>query len=289
LGRHICKALLDAGHTITVLSRSPNKVASIPGLQEASGVQGDVTDPGSLSGVLDGADAVVGCVQFPNYPMEQPRKGLTFDRYDREGTENLVAEAKRAGVGRYVYLSGAGASITSDKSWYRAKGYAEQSVMDSGLDYAIVRPSWAYGPEDKALNRFAQIAKLSPVIPKLGTKLQQVEPIHVDDLALVVRRVFEREAWNRIFEIGGPQVMTMDAIIETMMAVTGKKRFVLPLPESLVRVASAPLTLLPKPPMTPGGVAFATQDGLVDSSAMREVLGVEPVDLATGLSRYLAS
>jgi NADH dehydrogenase len=161
--------------------------------------------------------------------------------------------------------------------------------MDSGLDYAIVRPSWAYGPEDKALNRFAQIAKLSPVIPKLGTKLQQVEPIHVDDLALVVRRVFEREAWNRIFEIGGPQVMTMDAIIETMMAVTGKKRFVLPLPESLVRVASAPLTLLPKPPMTPGGVAFATQDGLVDSSAMREVLGVEPVDLATGLSRYLAS
>ena len=107
IGRHISRALLDAGHRVTVLTRSPNKVAGVLELAGAEATRADVTDPRSLSGVLRGAEAVVGAVQFPNHPVEVPRKGLTYDRYDREGTENLLAEAKSAGVGHYAYVSGA--------------------------------------------------------------------------------------------------------------------------------------------------------------------------------------
>jgi NADH dehydrogenase len=105
-----------------------------------------------------------------------------------------------------------------------------------------------------------------------------------------VQRAFERdEAWGKVFEIGGPDVMTMDDVIRTMCEVMGKRRAILPIPAALAKLATAPLILLPKPPMTPLGIDFAVQDGVVDSSDTEEVLDVHPVTLREGLSRYLRS
>ena len=288
LGRHIAKALVDGGHKVIALGRDPQKAASVPELEGLEARRGDVTDPSSLTGVLEGADAVVGAVQFPNHPIEVPRKGLTYDAYDRQGTENLIEEAKRAGVKRYVYLSGAGARVTSDKTWYRAKGLAESAIQDSGLEYAIVRPSWAYGPEDRALNRFVQMARFLPVVPQLGVRPQLVQPVFVDDIALAFRRVFEvDDAWGRTFEIGGPRIMTMNEIIQTLLEVMGKKRLILPIPLALAKLGTAPLVLLPSPPMTPHGIDFAVQDGLVDTAELEKVLDVHPIPLREGLARYI--
>lgn len=269
------------------MGRDPSKVPLDPLLHGAQAVKGDVTDPKSLEGVFEAADAVVGAVQFPNHPIELPRKGLTYDRYDRVGTENLLAEARRAGVGRYVYISGASASITSDKTWYRAKGYAEKAVKESGLSYAILRPSWAYGPGDKALNKIAAIARISPVVPILGASVQLVQPVFVDDVAEAVARIFEVEAsWGQTFEIGG-EVLSMRQITETLLEVLGKKRAILPIPLPVAKLGTSPLVLLPKPPMTPQGVEFAAQDGLVDTTSLTSTLEVSIRDLATGLRSYL--
>ena len=287
LGRHIARALLHAGHEVTVLGRAPDRASAIPELQGANATRGDVTDPSSLSGRLDGADAVVQAVQFPNHPIEVPRKGLTYDRYDRQGTLNMLTEAQRVGIGKFVYISGAGADPASEKTWYRAKGLAERAIIGSGLDYAIVRPSWAYGPEDRALNRIAQIARLSPVLPQLGSSDQRIQPIYVDDVAKSVARVFERGAWNDIYEVGSREVMTMNEVGHTLLEVLGRKRPVLPVPTGVLKLATAPLKLLPNPPMTPQGVEFATQDGLVDITKMVGVLGVEPLTLREGLARYM--
>ena len=287
LGRHISRSLLDAGHEVTVLGRNPEKVSSIPLLQGANATRGDVIAAPSLTGKLEGADAVVQAVTFPNYPMEVARKGLTFDNYDRRGTENMLAEAQRAGVSRFVYISGASADPASEKTWYRAKGLAERAIRASGVDHAILRPSWAYGPEDKALNKFATIARFSPVVPKPGVGPQRIQPIFVGDIATCVARVFERGAWNETYELGSREVMTMDEVIETMLDVMGRKKPIVPVPSGLMKIATAPLGLLPAPPMTPGGVEFAIQDGLVDITKMVEVLGVEPLTLRQGLERYL--
>lgn len=288
LGRYISRALLDSGHDVTVLSRR-GSTDGIPQLVGANATRANVTDPASLHGRLDGADAVVGVVTFPNYPAEVPRRGITFDRYDRQGTENLIAEAGRAGVTRYVYISGAGADPASPVVWYRAKGRAEEAIKASGLEHSILRPSWAYGPEDKALNRFVQIARLSPVVPRIGVKRQEIQPVYVRDIATAVARIFERNAWDRTYEIGGPDVMSMDSVIRTMLKVLGKRRLIVPIPTILPKLAMAPLTLLPSPPMTPAGIEFAIQDGLVDSSAMETDLDVHPVPLEEGLSNYLRS
>ncbi|MFN2488358.1 MAG: NAD(P)H-binding protein [Actinomycetota bacterium] len=287
LGRHIARALLDSGHSVTVLGRAPSRVSTIPELAGANAARADVTEASSLLGTLAGADAVVQAVQFPNHPVEVPRRGLTYDRYDRGGTENLLAEALRAGVTRFFYLSGANADPGSDRSWYRAKGRAETSLKESGLEWSILRPSWAYGPEDRALNRFAAIARFSPVVPQLGVRAQRVQPVYSGDIAVAVARIFEGGAWRRTFEIGGPEVMTMNEIIHTMLEVLRRRRLVVPVPTALAKLGTAPLRLLPNPPMTPQGIEFAVQDGLVDTRELERVLDVHPVDLRTGLSRYL--
>jgi len=294
LGRHISRALLADGHDVAILGRDPRKVPRVPGLEGAEAIYGDVTDPGSLTGALDGFDAVAVAIQFPNYPMEQPRRALTFDRFDRQGTEHLVEEAQRAGVERFFYISGVNVDPDSDHSWYRAKGRAEEVIRGSGLRYSILRPSWAYGPEDKALNKFVKIARLSPVIP-VPTRFagrrridQRIQPVFVDDIARAAARIFAAdEAWGRVIEIGGPEPLTMPEVVRTMLQVLGKRRALVPVPTALMKVVTAPLTALPTPPLTPGAVDFAVQDGLADLTALRNVLAIDPLPLREGLSRYL--
>ena len=295
LGRRLARALMDDGHEVAVLGRDPRKVSSIPELSGAVGVFGDVTDPYSLKGTLDGYEAVVVAIQFPNYPMEQPRKGLTFDRYDRLGTEHVREEAERAGVERFFYVSGVNVDPASPKPWYRAKGRAEESIKSSGLAYSILRPSWAYGPGDKALNKFVAIARMSPVVP-VPTRFegttrvpQKIQPVSVDDIATATTKIFSTpDAWGKVIEIGGPEPMTMPEVVRTMLDVMGKKRILLPMPAALMKIATAPLTFLPKPPLTPGAVDFAIQDGLADLTELRNLLGIEPMSLRDGLRRYLA-
>ena len=290
LGRYITQSLVAGGHEVTVLTRDPDKMSSISQLAGCTGVRVDVTEPSSLFGKLTGLEAVVTCVQLPNYPVEQPRKGLTFDRYDRQGTEHLLREATNAGVRRFAYISGAGADPASEKTWYRAKGLAEVAIRRSGISHFILRPSWAYGPEDKALNKFVAIARLSPIVPKPGVKPQRIQPVFVEDIAQAVSRAFEVEsAWGETFEIGGPDVMTMDEVIRTLLEVMAKKRFVVPVPALLMKLATAPLVLLPKPPLTPAAVDFATQDGVVDASSLEKILDIHPIGLREGLERYISA
>ena len=290
LGRAIAGALLASGHEVTVLTRNPGGVRAIPALAGAGAVGGDVTDAPSLRGKLSGAEAVVCAVQFPNHPIEVERRGLTYDRFDRLGTENLIGEAKAAGAGLFFYLSGAGADPASAKVWYRAKGRAEASLRRSGLKHAILRPSWAYGPGDQALSKFASIARFSPVLPKLGLEPQHIQPVHSDDVALAAQRCFGRieDAWDQTFEIGGPEVMTMDQVLHTLLEVMELRRLVVPVPIPLAKLGTTPLRLLPNPPMTPQGIEFAVQDGVVDNTRLREVLGIHPVTLRAGLERYLS-
>ena len=286
LGSHIARALKRSGHSIRILSRSAPTSANGE-VDQVEWTSCDVTDPGSLGGTLAGCDGVVQAVQFPNHPVEVPRRGLTYDRYDRQGTENMLAEAERTGVGRFFYLSGAGADPASARSWYRAKGRAELAVRSSGLQWSILRPSWAYGPGDRALNRIAAIARSSPVVPRLGSGVQLVQPVHADDIGLAVQRIFDREpAWGTTFEIGGA-VLSMNEIVHTLLDVMGVRRLVVPVPTLLAKLGTAPLALLPRPFMTPQGVEFAVQDGLVDTRSTRELLDVDPIPLREGLSRYL--
>jgi NADH dehydrogenase len=285
LGRAIVSALRREGHEVRVLTRGSKKGNPFSRDRGVTLAQGDVRDAATLADLMTGVEALVIAVQFPGHPVEVKRKGLTYDEFDRKGTENLVAAAKKAGVPRLVYLSGAGVGQGRTEEWFVAKDRAEAAVRDSGIAYTIVRPSWVYGPGDRSLNRFALLARMLPVVPLPGSGKARVRPVHVDDVAEAVALSLKLPgAEGQVVEIGGPQLLSFRQIVRIMLGVMGKRRAILPTPAPLVKLGALVLYRLPGRPLSPRAVDFVNQDGDTDNRALTEVLGLNPRALADGVA-----
>ena len=286
LGREITKALLDAGHQVTVVSRSNPQNDPID--PRAAWVRADVTDPDTLVAALNGAEVLVDAVQFPNSPIENPRKGYTFERIDLGGTKNLVDAAGAAGVGHFILISGAGAAEDGQYHWLRYKWQEEQHLKASGLGYTIIRPSWIYGPRDVSLNRFLGFAKFLPFIPVIGNGKTRINPLFVGDLAAHVAATPGNAATlGRTFEIGGPTVMTMDEVIRTALNAAGKRRFLLHNPKFLMKSIASVIQYAPGRPLTPDAIDFITMDGIADTTELQEVYGMRIHSLEDALKTYI--
>ncbi len=288
VGAGIVRELARRGKKVVVLSRHPDP-KRFPGL-DVEFRQGDVTQPETLVAVMRGVEAVVGTQQFPNSPIENPGKGYTFEKIDAEGTENLVRAAKAAGVGRYVYLSGVGAS-PEGRHWFRAKWRAETVVKESGLSYTILRPSWVYGPEDRSLNRFLKMSRFLPFVPLIGNAgKQQMQPVFIDDVGRAVAESLENPAANnQLFELGGPEVMSMAEVVRTALQVSGRKRLLLPSPVFVVKLVASVMQFAPGRPLTPNAVDFITHDALADPAAIQKALGLRVTPLREALATYLGN
>src|SRR4051812_10611033 len=165
IGRYTVEALRRrGGHTLIGLSRRPRP--SLNGAMEWR--QGDVTDPASLERATRDVDCVIQSIQFPNHPMEDPRKGWTYLQVDGAGTCSMVEACVRNGVKRFIYVGGAGTRAGRTERWFRAKWIAEEAVRGSGMEWVILQPSWVYGPDDHSLNRMAAFTRLLPFVPVIG-------------------------------------------------------------------------------------------------------------------------
>ena len=282
IGRAIVAALRRRGHPVRVLSRGSRD--PFAGDDGVSTVRGDVREPASLGPAMAGVTAVVAAVQFPGHPVEVPGQGLTYDEFDRKGTEHLAAAAQAAGVRRFVYISGAGVGEGRPEEWMVAKDRAEAAVRRSSMEWTILRPSWTYGPGDRSLNKFAFFARWLPVVPLTSMGGNRVRPVHVDDVGEVAARCVDLPgAAGQTIGVGGPEFLTMREVVATMLAVMGKRRLILPTPVPLVKLGAAVLYRLPGRILSPRAVDFANGEADVDITAMRELAGVEPRALRAGL------
>jgi uncharacterized protein YbjT (DUF2867 family) len=287
IGAAVVRRLVREGLDVSVMTAHPKKSARRIESLGARPVEGDVRDDASLERALDGAEAVVQSLSFPNYPMEKPRKGFTFWEFEAKGTEHLVAAAAKAGVARFVFSSGVGAAPDAAKHWYRAKWAGEEAIRGSGLSHTIIRPSWAFGPEDRALNRFVQFHRWLPFVPVVGDGRQKLQPVFIDDVAEVFARAVRPDGPEGTFELGGPEVMTMNDVLRTMMEVRGKRKPLVHFPPFLPKLAGFLLQILPKPPLTPEAVAFLLEDAVADVEPLVKAFGVELTPLGEGLATYL--
>jgi NADH dehydrogenase len=290
IGSHIVNELWKKGHPVRVLTRNPADARKRLKDIDVEYLKGDVLEPASLSKAMDGVSTVVTSVQFPNHPVENPSKGYTYEKYDAQGTENLVAAAKAAGgVTQFIYLSGAGVRSDRPEPWFRAKFRAETAVINSDISYTIFRPSWVYGREDRSLNRFVRFARYLPAVPLIGNGRNRVQPLFILDLAdAVVRAIGNPAARRMVFEIGGPQTLTMNEVAETILDVLGRRKPILHQPVWLMKAIASPLSLLPKPLLSPSAIDFIMMDEVVDNSDVVSALKLDLTRLADGLSTYVA-
>jgi NADH dehydrogenase len=288
VGGAIATELHRRGHAVRVLSHRGETARG--GLPDAIDLRtADVQTGDGLVAALRGADALAIALAFENSPMEAPRKHQTFVEVDAAGTERLVAAAREAGVRRVVYLSGAGAAPDAKRHWFRAKWRAEEAVRASGLTWTIIRPTWIFGPRDVSLNRFVGFARRLFAVPMTNTGSQLLAPVFVDDAAALAADSLSADAAaNQVFELGGPEALTMRDIIRTALRVAGLRRPIVPGPTPLIKLAAIPLSWLPTPILTPDAVDFINQPATVDLDPLLTRMPRRLTPLEEGLATYLA-
>ena len=284
VGRKIVHALRARDLPVRALVRRPDRAAPL----DAWGcelVQGDVTDADSLRRAAEGCEAVVHLVAII---VGRPEE---FERVMTQGTRDLVAAAEAAGVRRFVLMSALGTSEeTKDLvPYFGAKWEMEQTVLASGVEHVVFRPSFVFGRDGGVLPLFVRQVRWSPVTPIVGPGTQRIQPIWVEDVAEYFARSVDLDAAaRRTFELGGPDVVTWNELYERIKRVLGKRRATVHLPFGLVRAGAALLEPLPARlrPITRDQVKML---GAGDNVAMNDdaprVFGISPIGLDEQIRR----
>jgi uncharacterized protein YbjT (DUF2867 family) len=282
VGSRIAHALRAEDRDVRALVRDPDDAGRLRAWG-CETVAGDMTDAASLSTAVAGCDAVIHLVAILQ------GKSSDFERVMVQGTRDLVAAAKDAGVRRFVLMSALGFDDDSKDlvPYYGAKWQMEQDVKASGLEHVIFRPSFIFGQEGGALQQFKKIAKLAPVTPIPGPGTQRIQPIWVDDVAAYFAAAVDKpEAANRTFELGGPDAVTWNEFWARLKEAQGSRRPALHIPFALMRAQAVVLELLPKPPVTRDQLKMlAGDDNVVTSPAAAETFGLPLVPLDEQLRR----
>ena len=205
-------------------------------------VEGDVTNAESLSGAIAGVDTVIHLVGIRQGRREQ------FRRIMVEGTRALLAAANAVGVRRFVHMSALGTSEETKElvPYYGAKWENERQVKGSGVPYVIFRPSFVFGPDGGILPTFVKLAKLTPVTPIIGSGRQRIQPIWAEDLAKYFADAVGRDdVADRVFELGGPDVVSWNEFWERLKRVRGIRRPSLHIPVALMKVNALVTERLP--------------------------------------------
>lgn len=291
LGQHVVQALGRRGYRVRVAVRRPNEALFLKTSGAAVGqiepVQANIRDERSVRAAVEGASAVVNLVGILSESGPQ-----RFETVQAMGTGRVARAAKAAGVPILIHVSALGAGAESPSVYARTKALGEEAVRAHMPRAAILRPSVVFGAEDRLFNRFAALVRLLPVFPLIGggTRFQ---PVYVKDVAEAVIRVLETDAADgKIFELGGPETLTMRQMMELTLRETRRKRLLVPLPFALAKLKALVLQLLPNPLLTVDQVRLLAIDNVVSESARSEGrtlegLGLAPTAPEAILSSYL--
>lgn len=283
IGSRLCAELDSRGHSVTAFARDP-EATDLPTAVER--VSGDVTDPDSLDGPLEGKDAVVNLVALS--PLFKPRGGnMMHDRIHRAGTQNVVAAAEEAGVERIVQMSGIGADPDGPTAFLRAKGQAEEIVKASNLDWVIVRPTVVFGEGGEFVSF---IKKVAPpyVTPLPGGGRTRMQVIWVDDLVPMLADMVEKDDYvGGTYEIGGPDRLPLARIAKLVNAAAGRSSTVIPIPMSLAGVGMTIGGMVPGFPFGKDQYLSLKMDLVVSENDVDD-FGVDEDDLRS-LADYLGA
>jgi uncharacterized protein YbjT (DUF2867 family) len=288
VGGAITRHLLGAGYEVRAMGRSAERAktacerteAGRQGLAEGrlTFAEADITQPATLIKAVQGIDAVVQAAQFSGAPVEDPSRGLTYMEVDRNGTLNLLGALSQVygrptaapalarfpdGAPRFLYMSGISVSANSPYSWDRAKWQAEEAIRGSGLDWTIVRGSWAYGPNDAALNRLLHYSDRLPFVPVFGNGAEPLTPVFVEDIGRLFALIVggPEVSADTTFGLGGPHTVTLNEFLRLALEVMGRRRPILHIPKPMGKLQGAIMQHLPGRPLTPDAVDFVAQAG----------------------------
>jgi NADH dehydrogenase len=217
----------------------------------------------------------------------------TFDAVQAVGA-GAVAKAASAVGARMVHVSAIGADENSPSRYARTKAGGEKAVLSATPMATILRPSVVFGPEDQFTNRFASLARMSPMLPLIGGGVTRLQPVYVGDVATAVADAVDgKTKAGATYELGGPEVLTMREIMQIILATIERRRMLVSLPFGLAKLQALFLQFAPGPlKLTPDQVELLRVDNVVSDAAKAagltlEGLGVAPDSLGAIAPQYL--
>jgi NADH dehydrogenase len=281
------RALANDGWRIRAVMRNANTAHFLRPMGRVGQIQllkGDVRNTDSVTAALRDADAAVNLVG-----ILAPAGGQNFETAHVEGAARVADAARAHGVGRLLHVSALGTDAESPARYARTKAEGERRVRDAFPDATIFRPSIMFGPEDDFFNKFGWLARMSPVLPLIGGGRTRFQPVFVGDVAQAVARALDDPgAAGKIFELGGPEVLSFADLMRIVLKQTNRRRILLPIPFGIARVMGAVMGLLPNPMLTLDQVRLLEKDNVAapGAPALRE-LGVTPTAAEAILPSYL--
>jgi NADH dehydrogenase len=290
LGRHVVRALARRLYRIRVAVRRPDLTGHLQPLGRVGqihAVQANVRHQPSVAAAVRGSDAVINLVGIL---FESGRQ--RFDAVHGFGAE-AVALAAASHNARMVHVSAIGADENSRAAYARSKAAGERLVLAATPGATIFRPSILFGPNDEFFNRFAALARFTPVLPLIGGGHTRFQPAFAGDVAEAIAEAVDGGADpGTIYELGGPEVFSFQELMEFILATIERRRLLLPLSFELARLQAAVLELMPKPLLTRDQVELLRYDNVVSDAARTERrtfegLGIVPHSAAAIVPTYL--
>lgn len=295
LGRYVTQRMARAGWRVRVAVRRPNEahfVRTYGFVGQVEPIQANIRDDASTRRVMTGARAVVNCVGILVESGKQ-----RFDDVQTHGAARVARIAAEEGVARLVQISAIGADADSDSRYARSKAAGEAAVRAAFPTAVILRPSIMFGAEDQFFNRFAAMARWSPVLPLVGADTR-FQPVYVDDVAAAAAKAAIEEVPPGLYELGGPEIETFRALMQRMLAIIERRRVVLALPGGLARAQAAFLDglqrlssgLFTNHLLTQDQIRQLARDNVVAPEAWGFAeLGITPTPMDAVLESYLYS
>jgi len=245
IGTRLAFALANRGHQVTVPCRHAFRASKLrvhPGIHV---VQANIMDAGQLHQLCAGQDAVINLVGI----LHERRKG-DFRAAHVDLVKSLVSACSRNGIRRLLHLSALGADqATGSSNYLRSKGEGENLLHTFGrkdLDVTSFQPSVVFGKHDSFINRFATIVKLCVGVFPLACPKSQLAPVYVGDLVeRITSTIDDRNSYSKRFQVCGPEVFTLQEIVEMIIEATGARCRVWPLGNAISKFQAVVLQNLP--------------------------------------------
>jgi uncharacterized protein YbjT (DUF2867 family) len=266
--------LLKAGFRVRVAERNPKRAWFLKAQANLGQIQftaADITDAASVAQAVAGAQCVINLVG-------------RFDQVDAVqhiGARNVAVAALAAGAKALIHISAIGANSDSPSAYGRSKGDGETAVLAAFPGATILRPSIVFGREDGFVNRFAGLIRMLPIVPLIGGA-SKFQPVFVGDVAQAVATIAAAPGAHagKTYELGGPQVMSMEQVNRWIMAATGRHKPLLPVPDVIAGLMAKLTGWLPGAPMTNDQWLMLQSDNIVGEGVPGLVeLGITPQSL----------
>lgn len=279
VGSHLLPRLREAGHNVRCLVRSESEAEHVRSLG-ASTALGDVTNPDSLSEVLDGVKTIIHLVA-----ILREGHGATFGSVNVTGTKNMLKAAKTAGIKRFIHISAMGAKEDPHYPYFHSKWQGEKAVRASGLDFTIFRPGAMFGEGGAFIDKMADSVSMLPIItPVAGPGKSLFQPIWVEDVVTCILKAVEGQKVGETCEIGGPEHLSYGQILDEVMLAMGKKRIKFHIPMLLMRPGAAVLQrILSHPPVTTVELTSLGMDNIGQPDSVESQFGFKPKSIKEGL------